>query len=126
MIFGAWRLRWRRWGTKLVAGYASVLGLSGVLLAHAVMAVLSPAVYAHVYPMSGNSGAEQESGDAFGLPQSLADRFGWEEQVALIAQVYESLPSDEQRIACIFTANYGEASAYSVILLIIVLVLLFR
>ena len=46
-----------------------------------------------------------------GLPQSLADRFGWEQQVALIAQVYHGLPPDQQRVACIFTENYGEASA---------------
>jgi hypothetical protein len=29
----------------------------------------------------------------------------------LIAQVYHSLPGDEQRVACIFTSNYGEAGA---------------
>ena len=55
--------------------------------------------------------AQQEAGDVYGLPQSLADRFGWQEQVALIAQVYHSLPPDEQRVACIFTSNYGEAGA---------------
>jgi hypothetical protein len=64
-----------------------------------------------VYGKSGSSGAQQESGDVHGLPQSLADRFGWEEQVALIAQVYHGLPPDEQRVACIFTENYGEAGA---------------
>jgi hypothetical protein len=111
MLCGAWQMRWRRWGTRLVAAYATLLALSGVLLAPAVMPVLPPAVYAQVYPMSRNSGAGQESGDAYGLPQSLADRFGWPEQVALISQVYRSLPPDEQRVACIFTANYGEAGA---------------
>ena len=50
-------------------------------------------------------------GDIYGLPQSPADRFGWEEQVALIAQVYHSLPTEEQRVACVFTENYGAASA---------------
>jgi len=29
----------------------------------------------------------------------------------LIAQVYHGLPADEQRVACIFTSNYGEAAA---------------
>jgi hypothetical protein len=53
----------------------------------------------------------QESGDIYGLPQALVDRFSWEQQVALIAQVYHSLPLREQRVACIFSANYGEASA---------------
>jgi len=72
---------------------------------------LAPAVYAQVYGKSGASGSQQESGAVHGLPQSLADRFGWEEQVALIAQVYHRLPPDEQRVACVFTENYGEAGA---------------
>ncbi len=111
MLFGTGRVRWRTWGPRWVAAYAGVLVLSAVLLAPAVMPVLPPAVYARVYGPSGNSGAQQESGDAYGLPQALADRFGWEQQVALIAQVYHSLPPNEQRIACIFTENYGEAGA---------------
>jgi hypothetical protein len=107
MLIGGWRVRWRR----AVAAYPVVLALAGVLLAPAAMPVLPPAVYAQVYGKSSNAGAQQESGDIYGLPQSLADRFGWEQQVALIAQVYHSLPPDERRVACIFTENYGEASA---------------
>lgn len=107
MLLGEWRLRWPKW----VAAYAVVLAVSGLLLAPAVMPVLPPALYAHIYGPSSSSGAQQEAGDVYGLPQSLADRFGWQEQVALIAQVYHSLPRDEQRVACIFTSNYGEAGA---------------
>ncbi len=107
MLFGEWRVRWRRW----VAVYPVVLVVSTILLAPAVMPVLPPAVYGHIYSHSGNGGAQQDAGDIDGLPQALADRFGWEEQVALIAQVYHSLPRDEQRVACIFTSNYGEAGA---------------
>ena len=88
-----------------------LLVLCGVLLAPAVMPVLPPAVYARVYNTSGSAGAPQSAGDIYGLPQSLADRFGWESQVALIAKVYHSLPPEEQRVACIFTYNYGEAGA---------------
>jgi hypothetical protein len=103
VLFGEWRVGFRRW----VAVYPVVLTLIGVLLAPAVMPVLPPAVYAQIYGTSGSAGA----GDSYGLPQNLADRFGWEQQVALIAQVYHSLPPDEQRVACIFTSNYGEAAA---------------
>src|SRR5690242_14386586 len=111
MLFGAWRVRWHTWGPRWVAAYAGLLILSAVLLAPAVMPVLPPATYARIYGPSGSSGAQQVSGDAYGLPQALADRFGWEQQVALIAQVYHSLPPNEQRVACIFTENYGEAGA---------------
>jgi hypothetical protein len=107
VLVGTWRVGFRRW----IAAYAVALAVIGVLLAPAVMPVLPPAVYAHVYHPSGNGGAQQESGDAYGLPQTLADRFGWAEQVALIAQVYHGLSGDEQRVACIFTSNYGEAGA---------------
>jgi hypothetical protein len=107
MLVGNWQARFRKW----VAAYALLLALIGVLLAPAVMPVLPPTLYAHIYGPSSNSGSQQEAGDVYGLPQALADRFGWEEQVALIAQVYHSLPPDEQRVACIFTSNYGEAGA---------------
>jgi hypothetical protein len=108
MLFSEWRVRFRKW----VAVYPVVLAVSGLLLAPTAMPVLPPTVYAQVYGKSSSSaGANQEAGDAYGLPQSLADRFGWEQQVALIAQVYHSLPQDQQRVACIFTSNYGEAAA---------------
>ncbi len=107
MLLGKWRVRWQRW----VIVYSVVLTVSGVLLAPAVMPVLPPTIYGQIYGKSSSSGSQQESGNSYGLPQALADRFGWEEQVALIAQVYHALPMDEQRVACIFTSNYGEAGA---------------
>ena len=103
VLVGTWRVRWRRW----VAVYPVLLVICGVGLSPAVMPVLPPSVYLQVYGTSSSAGA----GDSYGLPQSLADRFGWQQQVALIAQVYHSLPPDEQRVACIFTSNYGEAAA---------------
>lgn len=107
MLLNGWRARFRRW----VAVYPIALAVSGVLLAPTAMPVLPPTVYAQIYGKSGSEGAQQAAGGSYGLPQSLADRFGWEEQVALIAQVYHSLPPTEQRVACIFTDNYGEAGA---------------
>ena len=102
VLVGTWRAGFRRW----VAAYAVVLALIGVLLAPAVMPVLPLAVYGQIYGKN-----SQEAGNIYGLSQALVDRFGWQEQVALIAQVYHSLPRDEQQVACIFTSNYGEAGA---------------
>ena len=45
------------------------------------------------------------------LPQHYADEFGWEEMVAAVAQVYHSLPPEEQAKTAIFTNNYGQAGA---------------
>ena len=66
VLLGEWRVRWRRW----VAVYPVLLAVSGVLLAPAAMPVLPPAVYAHMYGKSGNSGAQQESGDSLRLAAS--------------------------------------------------------
>ena len=45
------------------------------------------------------------------LPQYFADRFGWENLAATVAQVYKSLPPEDQAKACIFASNYGETGA---------------
>jgi 4-amino-4-deoxy-L-arabinose transferase-like glycosyltransferase len=106
-LVGEWRARWRGW----VIAYVVILTLGSLLLAPAATPTLPPNVYGHIYGTAGNAGSQQASGDVNGLPQTLADRFGWEQQVALIARVYHSLPPDQQRVACIFASNYGEASA---------------
>jgi hypothetical protein len=58
---------------------------------------------------AGNASAGQQTQGAF--PQYLGDRFGWETMTQTVAGVYEELPSAERSQACIFTSNYGEASA---------------
>jgi len=45
------------------------------------------------------------------LPQFFADRFIWNEQVALVDQAFRSLTPAEQQRVCIFGSNYGEAGA---------------
>ncbi len=54
---------------------------------------------------------EIEEGKTSVLPQWLADRFGWHEMTAKVAEVYGSLPEQERARATILTGNYGEASA---------------
>ena len=45
------------------------------------------------------------------MPQLFADQFGWEELVQQVAQVYHSLPPEEQKKTAIYCGNYGEAGA---------------
>jgi Dolichyl-phosphate-mannose-protein mannosyltransferase len=100
--------RWR-WATPTVFG---VLVLSGIYLAPAVLPIMPPSIYGRYYSFFvKNSGARQSIGTSSGQPQMLADRFGWEEQVRLIADVYHGLSPDDQQVACIFAANYGEEGA---------------
>ncbi|MFI5894726.1 glycosyltransferase family 39 protein [Actinoplanes sp. NPDC051513] len=46
-----------------------------------------------------------------GLNETIADQVAWPEYVRQVADVYESLPPDDQRRAVLFTGNYGEAGA---------------
>ena len=62
--------------------------------------------------MSGTTNAAAGQSEQEGVfPQPLGDRFGWENITRTVARVYEDLPARERSRACIFTSNYGEASA---------------
>jgi 4-amino-4-deoxy-L-arabinose transferase-like glycosyltransferase len=92
--------------------YVVLLLLSGVLLAPLAMPILPPATFASTYgSLSGttNAAAGQEAQGVF--PQPLGDRFGWENMTKTVASAYDGLPARERYGACIFTSNYGEASA---------------
>ena len=54
---------------------------------------------------------EAEEGKTSVLPQWLADRFGWQEMTAKVAEVYRSLPEEERARVTILAGNYGEAGA---------------
>jgi hypothetical protein len=45
------------------------------------------------------------------LPQLFGDMFGWPEQAAAVAEVYQSLPPADRAQAAILAYNYGEAAA---------------
>jgi hypothetical protein len=45
------------------------------------------------------------------LPQIYASEFGWEEMVAQVATVYQSLPPDVRPKTAIFAQNFGQAGA---------------
>jgi hypothetical protein len=64
--------------------------------------------YAHAI---GVEAPQEERNQRVELPQPFADRFGWENQVATVARVYQALPPEERAQVAIFTANYGEAGA---------------
>lgn len=97
---------------RVLSAYAGTLVLSGILLAPLAMPVLPPATFARTYgalSSLGNGGAGQSGSSVF--PQYLGDRFGWPELTTTVAHVADSLPTAERSQACIFTVNYGEASA---------------
>jgi hypothetical protein len=101
-----------RAGEFIKWAYAVLLLISGLLLTPLAMPILPPATFAATYGFmsgAGNASAGQQTQGA--LPQYLGDRFGWETMTRTVAGVYEELPAADRSQACIFTSNYGEASA---------------
>jgi hypothetical protein len=85
--------------------------LLGVTLAPMLLPVLPPEVYIpyatalHVEPPA------IEKWKLGPLPQIYASQFGWEEMVATVAEVYNSLPPDVRPKTAIFAQNFGQAGA---------------
>jgi hypothetical protein len=79
--------------------FVACLIIVGALLAPIAMPVLSPSTFISHYSAS----------DYQNSPNP--DRFGWSMMVSNLSQAYDRLPADVRSQACIFTSNYGEASA---------------
>jgi hypothetical protein len=62
--------------------------------------------------LSGTTNAAAAQSEQGVFPQLLGDRFGWNGMVKTVGKVYDELPAGERSRACIFTGNYGEASAF--------------
>lgn len=109
-------------GATLIAGFverrsrwvlqtilAGLVLVGGVAFAPIVLPVVPPAeLLAYSERLSP---PKVEQGATAQLPQWLADRFGWEEMASSAAEVYRSLPADEQRDVLLLAENYGEAGA---------------
>jgi hypothetical protein len=101
-----------RAGGIIKSVYVVLLLISGILLAPLAMPILPPATFVDGYGFmsgTGNAAAGQQTQGA--LPQYFGDRFGWGTMIQSVAGAYEELPARERSRACIFTSNYGEASA---------------
>jgi tetratricopeptide (TPR) repeat protein len=57
------------------------------------------------------AGVRQENNQLDELPQHYADRFGWEEMVDQIAEIYDSVSTTTKDKIGIFTENWGQAGA---------------
>lgn len=100
----------RKWNGAMPA-YFTLLILGGAFFAPLVLPVLSPAQLVRyqgwigIKPGSGERGAESE------LPQLFANRLGWQEMTAQVADVYNHLDPAEKAACVIGANNYGEAGA---------------
>ena len=91
--------------------YLACMLILAILLAPVLVPILPPATLVNTYGESTLQSVSTSSGETGPLPQNLGDRFGWDTLVSTLAQAYTTLPANEKSQACIFTSNYGEASA---------------
>ena len=107
-FFGT-RGRWRR----ALPAYAAVLAVSGAVVAPVtVLPALPVETLARITgAVGGDAGIEVETREVAELPQTFADRFGWENIAATVARVHGGLPAEERSDACVLAGNYGEAGA---------------
>ena len=101
------RVRWQ-WLRPTLLWTAVIAGL---VVVPVVVPVLPPAkANAYIQAIAG-SGQKTEVGMQSQLPQYFADEFGWPELVEKTAQLYHSLPPEEQAKTAILGGSYGDAGA---------------
>lgn len=102
------RRRLLAWTKPLVAAAVVVFGFVAMPFAIPVLEVDDFIRYQRAL---GQTPRAEERSALAELPQYYADMFGWEEMVAKVAAVHETLSPEERRHTAIYARNYGEAGA---------------
>jgi 4-amino-4-deoxy-L-arabinose transferase-like glycosyltransferase len=89
----------------------AAVALSQVILVPLFVPVLPIETYIRYARFIGLDVPSGERNKIGKLPQHFADMFGWENLVANVARVYNSLPPDDRAKCAIYTTNYGRAGA---------------
>jgi hypothetical protein len=98
----------KRWVAPAAAVNLIVAAVIAAPLTMPILPVNSLAHYARFWDVQA---VRVENVPQDDLPQLFGDMFGWPEQVATVAKVFEALPSAERAHTTIAAYNYGEASA---------------
>ncbi len=101
--------------TWLAGVYAVVLVAGTALILPLSMPILSPQGFLAYTKALHFAPKDSENHAATILPQFYADRFGWQEMVQQVRQIYNSLPPEERAVTGIFAGNYGQASAINIL-----------
>jgi len=100
--------RFLRW-LKPVYGFLLIAG--GLLLAPLTLPILPVETYIEYAETLGVAPSTFENKELGKLPQFYADMFGWEEKAAAVANVFNTLSTEEQSRCAIFADNYGRCAA---------------
>ena len=102
----------RGWRLGLQGVTVTALVVYGLLRAPLGLPILDPmTMERYIARLAGQSAVTTNVGVVERLPQDYADMLGWEEQVAAVARVYDSLPPEDRARAVLLASNYGEAGA---------------
>jgi Dolichyl-phosphate-mannose-protein mannosyltransferase len=116
ILFAAGAVRWEIWLAQprwnwLRVAYPALMVVMGILLAPLAIPALPPETYIRYTRVMHLEQPRVETHKLGPLPQIFADQFGWEEMVAAVARVYNSLPPEIRPKTAIFGQNYGQAGA---------------
>jgi len=103
-------IRQRNWNWIRPASFVLLLA-GGAVTAPFVLPILPVETFLKYQDFMGSKPATEEKGKLGRLPQQYADMFGWENMVATVAKVYNSLSPEEKQKCVIGASNYGEAGA---------------
>jgi hypothetical protein len=91
--------------------YVGMMLVWTIIVAPFALPILPVEQFIAYEKMLGASPKAEERSSLGPLPQGYADEFGWEEMVAGVAKVYQTLTPEEQAKCVIYVRNYGEAGA---------------
>ncbi len=98
-------------GRGLRVAYAGLLLIGGLALLPMWVPLLPVEGQIRYTRAIGMAPPKMERTEDTALHQVYADRFGWQEMVAVVAKAYKSLSPEEQAVCAIYGQNYGEAGA---------------
>jgi len=117
MLFAAGGVLWERRTEAIRAlrwvrvALPVVVLAGGAISAPLALPILPPEKIPRYMEALGIKMTRTENGMVSELPQHFADEFGWQEMVATVASVYNSLPPEQRAKTAILGGNYGEAGA---------------
>jgi 4-amino-4-deoxy-L-arabinose transferase-like glycosyltransferase len=121
VLFAAGAIAWeRRFASRrlVVANrvfafpiFEGALIMTGLLILPMSSPVLRPATWVRYTTALHLKSGKSETVSSGQLPQFFADRFGWEQEVAIVNRAFVSLSPADRRRVCIFADNYGQAGA---------------
>jgi hypothetical protein len=116
MLFAAGAVAFETWFSRprlgwLKPSYATILAVSGAILAPLGIPILPPSTFIRYVQVLHVHQPRIQTNELGPLPQFYADMFGWEEMVQAVARTYYALPPDQRARTAIFGSNYGQAGA---------------